>query len=262
MKDETYSYISDVKEKGIVARSSHNRRSHTGKGGRCRLPHENLSKKELQKMSGDCKSYSLNSPMTREQFLEMPDDLKVIYIKAIRNKYGTPDSTLGRSMGFSQQAFSKVIARLGIATGKNKGGNTKWDKESFFAWWNGVDKLPTPVPEEDVQEEKMQIFFGGTENLPEEKIHWVEPESVQQEEAQESFVEEDVPWTVPEFKREGRFEPYIPQTTCPRTGSMTFNCPASIALNTLKELLQNEMVSIRVTWDVIEEGGAEDGKGC
>ena len=29
MKDETYSFISDVKEKGTVARSSHNRRSHT-----------------------------------------------------------------------------------------------------------------------------------------------------------------------------------------------------------------------------------------
>jgi hypothetical protein len=232
MKDETYSFISDVKEKGTVARSSHNRRSHTGKGGRCRLPHENLSKKELKQMSGECKAYSLNSPMTREQFLEMPDDLKIVYIKAIRNKYGTPDSTLGRAMGFSQQAFAKnVIGKLGIANGRSRGGNTKWDKEGFFAWWNGVDKLPTPVPEEDVQ----------------------------QEEEPEAFMEDDLPFDIPESELELKpYCPPFPQTACPNTGSLSFKCPASMALNTLKELLQNEMVAISITWRVVEEGGDDD----
>lgn len=45
MKDETYSYISDVKEKGITARSARNRRTHTGKGGKVRFPSDSLSKK-------------------------------------------------------------------------------------------------------------------------------------------------------------------------------------------------------------------------
>lgn len=43
MKDETYVFISDVKEKGSVARSARNARSHCGKGGRVRLPSDNLS---------------------------------------------------------------------------------------------------------------------------------------------------------------------------------------------------------------------------
>ena len=185
-------------------------------------------------MSGECKAYSLNSPMTREQFLDMPDDLKIVYIKAIRNKYGTPDSTLGRAMGFSQQAFAKnVIGKLGIANGRSRGGNTKWDKEGFFAWWNGVDKLPTPVPEEDVQEEP------------------------------ESFMEDDLPFDivpleVPEADPEVKFVMPIPQTACPNTGSLSFKCPANIALNTLKELLQNEMVAISITWRVVEEGGDDN----
>lgn len=186
-------------------------------------------------MSGECKAYSLNSPMTREQFLDMPDDLKIVYIKAIRNKYGTPDSTLGRAMGFSQQAFAKnVIGKLGIANGRSRGGNTKWDKEGFFAWWNGVDKLPTPVPEEDVR----------------------------QEEEPEDFMEDDLPWNVPETVPEVKFvvsqDQPIPQTACPSTGSLSFKCPANIALNTLKELLQNEMVAISITWRVVEEGGDDD----
>lgn len=194
-------------------------------------------------MSGEVKAYSLNSPMTREQFLEMPNDLKAVYIKAIRKKYGTPDSVIAKAMGFSQQAFSNnVIAKLGIRNGKTRGGNTKWDKEGFFAWWNGVDKLPTPVPEEDpIQEE----------------------EDVQQEEEPESFVEDDLPWNVPETVPEVKFVvnqcQTIPQTACPNTGSLSFKCPASMALNTLKELLQNEMVAINITWRVIEEGGDDNG---
>ena len=43
------------------------------------------------------------------------------------------------------------------------------------------------------------------------------------------------------------------------TGSLSFKCPASVALNTLKDLLQNEMVAINITWRVIEEGGDDNG---
>lgn len=183
-------------------------------------------------MSGECKAYSLNSPMTREQFLDMPDDLKIVYIKAIRNKYGTPDSTLARAMGFSQQAFSRnVIAKLGICNGRSKGGNSKWDKEGFFAWWNGVDTLPTSVPEEDVQ----------------------------QEEEPEAFMEDDLPFDIPESELElNRYYQTVPQTACPNTGSLSFKCPANIALNTMKDLLQNEMVAISITWRVVEEGSDDD----
>lgn len=192
-------------------------------------------------MSGECRSYSLNSPMTREQFQEMPKDLKAVYIKAIRNKYGTPDSVIAKDMGYSQQAFSQnVIKKLGLGLGKSKNGHTKWDKEGFYAWWNGVEKLPTPVPEEDANEAEVPV----------------------QEEAPESIVEDDLPWDVPEKVPEVKFvvnqcQP-IPQTTCPTTGSLSFKCPASIALNTMKDLLQNEMVAISITWRVVEEGGDDD----
>jgi len=230
MKDETYSFISDVKEKGITARSAKNRRSHTGKGGRCRLPHENMSKKELQKMNGECKSYSLNSPMQKEEFKEMPDDLKVIYIKAVRSKYGIPDNHLGKAMGYSQQTFSAVIKRLGLGIGRDTNHHKKWDKEGFYAWWNGVDKLPTPVIEE-----------------PEH----CEPDPVKREEP-EVFMEDDLPMEVlfPEYKP-------IPVTAVPASGSMTFRCTANMALNTLKELLANEMVDLHVSWGVIVEGSVE-----
>jgi hypothetical protein len=170
MKDETYAFISDVKEKKVTARSARHTRTHCGKGGRVRLPSDNLSKKELMKMSGECKSYRLNEPMTREELLSMPDDLKIVYIQAIRNKYGIPDSHLAKAMGFSQQRFAKLIKRLNIQLGKKLGGHRKWDKEGFCAWWYGVDLLPTPVPEETVEGKKQaepEIFME--DDLPVEE---------------------------------------------------------------------------------------------
>ena len=71
--------------------------------------------------------------------------------------------------------------------------------------------------------------------------------------------QDDLPWDIPEPVAE--FKPYcpaVPQTACPSTGSLSFKCPANVALNTLKELLQNEMVAISITWRVMEEGGDDD----
>ena len=88
MKDEEFVFRADSREKAITARSARHARTHCGHGGRVRLPSDNLSKKELMKMSGECKSFRLNDPMGRKEFMSMPDDLKIVYIQAIR-KDGT-----------------------------------------------------------------------------------------------------------------------------------------------------------------------------
>ena len=221
-------------------------------------------------MSGECKSFRLNEPMTWAEFKSMPDDIKVTYIRLLQEKWKVPVNHIGKMMGVSQPVIQRETARLGIVLGKGAH-KQLWDKEGFYAWVNGV---PTPVPEEAVQEERKQIFFGGTENLPEEKIVWVKPEPVRQEEAPESFVEDDLPFedSAEENVGDDRIllpSPFmasttsqhhvIPQTACPNTGSLSFKCPASMALNTLKELLQNELVAINITWRVIEEGGDDNG---
>ena len=168
MTDEKYSFVSDVRDKKVTARSARSKRTHTGKGGRVRLPSDNLSKKELQKMNGECKSYKLNSPMTWKEFKSLPDDIRITYIKMLRKKYNIPDQEIANMLGIGRQAFIKEVARLGISKGKKTGGRKSWDKDDFYAWWHGVDMLPTPVPEEP-----------AAEPIPEEK---------------EAFVEDDLPY--------------------------------------------------------------------
>jgi hypothetical protein len=163
MKDETYVFISDVKTKGSVARSARKRKTHAGKGGRVRLPSDNLSKKELKKMSGECKSYRLNSPMTWQEFRSMPDDIKITYIKLLREKYNVPDTHLAKMLGISYSPFTKEVARLGIANGKTRSGREHWDKEGFLAWWGGVAVKP-----EEAQEEAEEFIETVLEEVQEE----------------------------------------------------------------------------------------------
>lgn len=229
MKDETYAFISDVKDKGVTARSARHTRTHCGKGGRVRLPSDNLSKKELQKMNGECKSYRLNDPMGWKEFKSMPDDLKVAYINLLRQKFNVPGAQIAKMMGINTCSFSQEMTRLGIGTGKSsRGRSTQWDKEGFLAWWHGVDALPTPVPEET----------KAPEVYMEDDLPFEEPDPIQ---AEESVTVKTVP-----------------VTATPCNGSMQFKCPADQALNTLAQLLGNTNCAISVMWRVIEEGGAED----
>ncbi len=178
MKDETYAFISDVKDKKVTARSARHMRTHCGKGGRVRLPSDNLSKKELMKMSGECKSYRLNEPMTWKEFMSMPDDIKITYIKLLRNKFGCPDSKIGEMMGANKDKVSRQFIKLGLDKGKTKK-KEKWDKEGFWAWANGVDKLPTPVLEEPVEEpvqEEPEVFVE--DDLPFDVVPVEEPDPI------------------------------------------------------------------------------------
>ena len=237
MKDETYAFISDVKEKGSIGRSARNRKTHAGKGGRVRLPHDNLSKKELQKMNGECKSFRLNEPMSWQEFKAMPDDIQITYIKLLREKFDVPDVELYKMFGTDKDTLSRYFKKLNLRVPR-KNVHRNWKKEEWFAWVNGVEKLITPVIEEEPTEEPIQ-------------------EPVITSEEPEVFSEEDLPWNKPDPIPVVEYTPYQ-KTAVPNNGSMNFTCPANQALNTLAQLLGETNVSISVMWRVVEEGATHD----
>ena len=66
-------------------------------------------------MNGECKAYRLNSPMTWEEFKELPDDLKISYIKTLREKYNAPAKEIAAMMGVSSFTYGETLRRLGIS---------------------------------------------------------------------------------------------------------------------------------------------------
>lgn len=186
-------------------------------------------------MSGECKSFRLNEPMAWKEFKAMPDDVKVTYIKLLRQKFNVPVTQIAKMMGVSEAVVRKDLHRLNLTEGKgSRTGRTKWDKEGFWAWVHGVDQLPTPVHEEM-------------------------PDRLYSLEEAEAFIEEDIHLEESDPIPVDSFTPVqIPVTAVPNNGSMNFTCPANQALNTLAQLLGETNVSISVMWRVVEEGkGAE-----
>jgi hypothetical protein len=152
----------DCRTKKSVAASARSRRTHAGKGGKVRLPHDNLTKKELEKMNGECKAYRLNSPMKWEEFKSLPDDLKVAYIKMLREKYNAPTKEITAMLGVSEFSYGEVLRKLGFS---DKPGLRRKVTDEWFAWLDGK-KMEEPV------EEKEPVAEGDTCDLADARPDW------------------------------------------------------------------------------------------
>lgn len=230
MTDEKFEFIADTREKKSVAHSSRKRRTHNGKGGAVRFPSDFLSRKELNEMNGDCKSYRLNSPMKWAEFKAMPDDLKITYVKLLRQKYNVPDRYIGDMLGVGQNTISSCIVRLGIGLGKGKNPK-KWDKEGFMSWCNGAPAL-APVCSDDYVEHS---FVEDVEKVVE-------------------FLDDPEPAELPEPPAKSVVQP----NTVPCSGNLTFTGSAKAALEAVAVLLGGANVRISVSWELCPEEGAFD----
>ncbi len=232
MTDEKFVYTQDVREKKNIARSARNTRTHCGKGGAVKFPSDYKTQKELKEMSGECKSYRLNSPMKWDEFKSMPDDLKIMYIKALKQKWNVPTRYIAKMMGCSESSIYTEITRIGIATGKsNKGQKRNWDKEGFLAWCNGA-----PLPA--CSAESVEASFK---------------EDVEKGLASLEAIAEPVPVPVPEIKtlpvREEK------RHIVPNSGTMTIEGRLEDVLNTVSVLLGGAKANLCISWEVLPEDG-------
>lgn len=219
MKDETFCFIQDVKEKKSTARSARNKRTHNGKGGMVKLPSDFMTRKEINAMNGEVKAYRMNDPMKWAEFKAMPDDIKRDYIKILRSKFNAPGKYIAAMMGVNYTYYSNEIVRLGISEGKNSRGRcTPWDKEGFAAWCNGatVNSGASVVESQEASEQ-------ATEQAPqcENKCVDFAPPVVSQKSA----------------------------TPC--NGSMIFECPANMALDVISKVLGTAKVHLLIEWDTL-----------
>ena len=261
MPDEQYVMISDSIEKKKIAHSSHNRKTHCGKGGRVKFPSDYLSKKELKAMNGDVKSYNLNKPMTWEEFRRMPQDLQIMYIKKLRNEFGVPDIVLSKAMGVCKSSFSKAMRDLNLSLGKSAGATgKKWlnsEKSSkFYEYWNKFNKKEDAVEEDSVEEkneavEEMdiskafaQIGTYATENDLSTKIT-NDPVTIP-EPSKNCCLSHDLD----EYAISSTNEPS--HITIPTGGRLSFDCKFDDAVKVLESILSGTNVRLNVDWIVVK----------
>lgn len=228
MKDEEYVFRRDVREKASVSRSARSKRTHNGKRGRVTFPSDYMTEKEKRQMSGEVKSYRLNEPMSWKEFKAMPDDIKVNYIKLLRQKYNVPGKNIAEMMGCNPATYSIEINRLGIGESKGcRGRCTPWDREGFFAWCNGVP-VPTVVEEvEAAVNESLETPAESDEVVP--------------------YIPEMIP--VRQEKRKA----------IPKSGTMTFDGGVEEVMDAILGLLGDACVHINISWEVMQERSGETG---
>ena len=270
LPDEQYVMISDSIEKKKIARSSHNRKTHCGKGGRVKFPSDYLSKKELKAMNGDVKSYNLNKPMTWKEFRSMPQDLQIMYIKKLRNEFGVPDIVLGKAMGICKSSFSRVMSELNLSLGKCAGAKSKqWlDSEKsfkFFEYWNKFENKEDAVKEDGVEEEAEVVEEDNVEN--EDEV--VKETDISKETSIDDFDISEINYNdyagADELFRygtkynSGRY----PSTTVdhivepehiaiPTGGRLSFDCKFDDAVKVLESILSGTNVRLNVDWIVMK----------
>ena len=270
LPDEQYVMISDSIEKKKIARSSHNRKTHCGKGGRVKFPSDYLSKKELNAMNSDVKSYNLNKPMTWKEFRSMPQDLQIMYIKKLRNEFGVPDIVLSKAMGICKSSFSRALSDLNLSLGKSAGAKGRqWlDSEKsfkFFEYWNKFNNEKTV--EEDSAEDEAEVV---EEDSTEDEAEVVEETDISEEKSNDYTTDNTIDASEMDCGADELFHygtkynsGRYPNTTVDHTvepehiaiptgGRLSFDCKFDDAVKVLESILSGTNVRLNVDWIVVK----------
>lgn len=211
--EEEREFHEDSRDKKRTAASSHKQRTHCGKGGRVRFPSDNLTKKELKAMSGECVTYNLKKPMDWATFKKMPEDLQKEYVRWLRARFGCNNSVIADMLGTGRKNFQIYVGKLGMKLGKGSG-NEPWDVVGFERWKRG---------EEEVADNASEAAVAGVE------------EENGDEGASKDAVEE------------------YGKAAVPMTGSMDFEGDIHDICCALGLLLSGAKVTLEVSWHVKED---------
>lgn len=152
MKDETYTFYEDVKEKSIIARGAHNRPNRK----KSRAP--DYTAKEIKAMNGQINSINLNAPITYTHFKTLPEGLKKEYIQNLISKYDAGPTEIARLMGMGMKNCSVQLHNLGFKFARGHR-QSKEDKERMRTDYGVVSAAEAPTKKMALQ--NVSFTFSG-----------------------------------------------------------------------------------------------------
>ena len=149
MNDVEFILKEDIKEKKQAGRGYYHKKNGS-KSKKCRLPSDSLSKKEIEKMNGECKVYNFNKPMSYSNFCAMPVDLRIKYLEMLRDKFGANQTEISKMMGVAVTTLSSHRAKfLGSKPIFRSYKHSRLDVESWNRFINGEEDKDAVVAEPD-----------------------------------------------------------------------------------------------------------------
>ncbi len=137
----------DVMQKKRIARGAFHKVNGSKSKG-CRLPHENLTKKELNKLNGEIKTVSMMQPIAWELFKGLASDLQEEYLDTQIKRFGVGLRTISRDLfGQSDQTLAHFVRQNGLdVVSAPDGRQPKTARESWNRWLN-IGALIAPESE-------------------------------------------------------------------------------------------------------------------
>ena len=105
LSDEEFLYHQEIREKKSIGAGAFHKKNGS-KSKKCTLPHEKLTRKEIEKLSGEVKTWDLKKFYSWKEFKEMPEDIQLEYVNSIINRYDVGLATI------STVLFKKSAAAL------------------------------------------------------------------------------------------------------------------------------------------------------
>lgn len=157
----------DSYQKKNIAHSA-SRRKCGAKSKRCTLPSDRLSAAEKRKLNGKVVSYHMRKPMKWNEFLEMPEDLQMEYIRSLVQSFDCTSKCIADMFGVRRETFSKFLAGSPIDIKFQRG--HKMSERDRKAWdvFIGVKQAePEAEPEQMPEAEQPADPVQKTEPEPE-----------------------------------------------------------------------------------------------
>lgn len=149
MNDIEFILKEDIKKKK-QAGSGYRYKKNGSKSKKCSLPSDNLSKKELNKMNGECKVYNLSEKMNYSNFCAMPFDLQVKYLEMLRDKFGANQTDIAKMMNVAPSTLAshryKFLNNKPVFPSSNR---SRLDKDAWNRFINGEKAEDTVAAEPD-----------------------------------------------------------------------------------------------------------------
>lgn len=114
MTNEAYTLMETNRDRAIVRRSARYKKGGS-KSKKCTLGHEYKSKKELDKMNGEVKSWKMTDFYSWQEFKQMPEDIQVEYINHLLDTYKIGITAIGPNLfHISKVSLERYLANRNL----------------------------------------------------------------------------------------------------------------------------------------------------
>ena len=145
MTDEEYIFHETSRERKRNGVGDFSKRRQGGK--HVHLSSDNLSRKEWEKMNGEVITFELDQPRSWQEYIELPDHVKIDYLLHLQEKYNAGPSMIGSMMGMSRSTVENEINRLKVERKSSRGHRTGKQMEAWGEFLN-VGYVPKPKKQE------------------------------------------------------------------------------------------------------------------